>query len=115
MPSAVGHQSHRVLEHRGAVLHHLRQRGVVDRSAEAHLELGLGGVVARGVGRLEHRHRVDPVADPAGDDRPSMLAKPGLMPLPKIDTPPCSQAAIEPVAALAEGVAGDERGGADRR
>ena len=64
----VGDHPHRVLEHRGAGARHVGERGVVDRAAEADRDLGLGGVVPGGVGRLEHRDRVDPIAEPGRHD-----------------------------------------------
>ena len=52
----IAEQAHGVLEHRGAVARSSASRlGVVDRAAEPDRELGGGGVVAGGVGRLGDR------------------------------------------------------------
>ena len=87
----VGDQAHRLAEHRGALRGHRLQVGIVDRLAEAHRTLGVGGVVEGGVGRLGDGDLVDPVADVAATIA-SSSAKPGLMPVPNSVDPPRSHA-----------------------
>ena len=80
-------------------------------TSEAHLDLGLGGVVPGGVGRLEHGHGVDPVADPAREDG-EHVGEAGVDAAPEDRHAAALARGDQPVATLAERVTGDECGGA---
>ena len=92
-PEGVAHQADRVAEHRGAAPTIGRERGVVDRTAEADGSSVSGEsypVESTDSSTVTESTRSHSPAD----TMPSRLANPGLMPEPKIELPPRSHASM---------------------
>ena len=109
-PERVGDERHDLAEHRGSVACHVLQRGIVDRPREPYRQLGLGRVVARAVRRLEHRDRVDAVADARGEDG-ERVDEARIDAAAEHRAPTASARVFDRVSTVTERVTGDERRG----
>ncbi len=107
----VGHHAHRVAEHGRAGGDHRGQLGVVGALAVADAALGVGRAVPGGVDRLEHRDRVDPLADPRRHER-QQVGEAGVHAGPE-DRRAARLAGVDEALAVgvAHPVSGDEGGG----